>query len=208
MFGVTRKTKIAAIAVVVLASQVLPSAASASGATAHVVIGLRTFDLLENGAILNRMTRPSSPIYDPDLDDPMAYDEASRLIGELVNILSQNQTENRSMLDAEKDILGWNHARIGKYLLEKWKLPLSLENNIYRHHQPMLAKEPIKGTIVHMADIMANSLGIGNSGTRQIAGFDVEAWESYGLQTASFKGIIQQALHQLAPLESIFTEKN
>ncbi|MFH1984660.1 MAG: HDOD domain-containing protein [Pseudomonadota bacterium] len=120
-------------------------------------------------------------------------------------IFSPHFNHDRSLLEMEKDILGWNHARIGKYLLEKWKLPLSLENNIYHHHQPLRSKDPVKTTIVHMADIMANSLGIGTSGARGISGFDAEAWEYFGLPPASLKGIIQQALHQLTPLESIFT---
>ena len=120
-------------------------------------------------------------------------------------ILSRSCAEGRPLLEVEKDILGWNHARIGKYLLEKWKLPLSLESNVFYHHQPMRAKDPVKATIVHMADIMANSLGLGSSGERNIPCFDEKAWEHFGLPPASFKGIIQQALHQFTPLESLFT---
>ena len=121
-------------------------------------------------------------------------------------ILEQNINRDIPLLAAEKDILGWNHARIGKYLLEKWKLPLSLENNIFYHHRPRGAKDPVKATLVHMADIMANSLGLGASGTGEISGFDAEAWKNFGLPPASFKGVIQQAMHQFAPLEAIFTE--
>jgi len=70
------------------------------------------------------------------------------------------------------------------------------------------AKDPVKATIVHMADIMANSLGLGSSGECCITGFDAEAWEQYGLPPASFKGVIEQTLHQFAPLESLFIENN
>ncbi len=122
------------------------------------------------------------------------------------SIFSQIPNQDRSLLEAEKDILGWNHARIGKYLLEKWKLPLSLENAVYHHHQPLRGKDPVSTTLVHMADIMANSLGIGTSGAGGISGFDEEAWENFGLPPATFKGIIQQAMHQFTPLESIFTD--
>ncbi|MCP3954274.1 MAG: HDOD domain-containing protein [Desulfobacterales bacterium] len=121
-------------------------------------------------------------------------------------IFSQNPNPGKPFIEMEKEILGWNHARIGKYLLEKWKLPLSLENNVYHHHQPLRGKDPVSTTFVHMADIMANSLGICTSGGGEISGFDAEAWESFGLPPASFKGIIQQAMHQFTPLESIFTD--
>jgi len=124
----------------------------------------------------------------------------------VAEIVDKNLNQGMPLLDAEKAVLDWNHARIGKYLLEKWKLPLSLENNVYRHHAPLKAKDPVKSTIVHMADIMANSLGIGTSGARVIPGFEAEAWDAYGLPPASFKGIIQQAMHQFGPLEAIFTD--
>ncbi len=119
-------------------------------------------------------------------------------------IHNQHYAQDRPLLEVEEDILGWNHARIGKYLLEKWKLPLSLENNVFYHHQPMRAKDPVKATIVHMADIMANSLGLGCSIESNIPCFDVKAWKQCGLPPASFKGIIQQAMHQFTPLESLF----
>ena len=122
-------------------------------------------------------------------------------------ILSQNYLKGRPLLDAEKEFLGWDHARIGKYLLEKWKLPLSLESDIFYHHQPTSAKDPVKATLVHMVDIMANSLGIGSSGERNIPFFDEKAWQQFGLPPADFQGVIQQAMHQFTPLESLFTEQ-
>jgi len=120
-------------------------------------------------------------------------------------ILSKNGAEGVPLLEMERDILGSDHVRIGKYLLEKWKLPLSLENNVFYHHQPIRAKDPVKATLVHMADIMTNSLGIGSSGERNIPCFDEKAWEKFGLPPAGLKGIIQQAMHQFTPLESLFT---
>ncbi len=121
-------------------------------------------------------------------------------------IFSQNDAEERPLLEVEKDVLGWNHARIGKYLLEKWKLPLSLESNVFYHHQPFRAKDPVQATIVHMADIMANSLGFESSREHKLPCFDETAWDRFGLPPASFKGIIQQAMHQFAPLEALFTD--
>ena len=119
------------------------------------------------------------------------------------NILSRSRNNNRLLYEEEKGYLGCDHAQVGKQLMEQWKLPLILENNVLYHHKPSEAQQPIPATIVHLADIIVNSLGIGSSGEKFVPPLDLEAWENLQLPLSSFETIIGQATHQLHSLESL-----
>ena len=106
---------------------------------------------------------------------------------------------------AEKKIIGMHHPQIAKYLLTKWKLPVDLENIIVYHHQPSLAPDPEKAGIVHVADIIANGLGFGSSGERSIPNFDGKILDRVVASPPSIKTVIGQAVHQLGPMEAIFS---
>ncbi len=119
------------------------------------------------------------------------------------NILSRSRNNNRLLYEEEQDYLGCDHAQVGKQLMEQWKLPLILENNVLYHHKPSKAQQPIPATIVHLADIIVNSLGIGSSGEKFVPPLDLEAWENLQLPLSSFETIIGQATHQFDSLESL-----
>lgn len=58
-----------------------------------------------------------------------------------------------SLLDAEKNILGFTHADIGKWLAEKWNLPNAILDTTLYHHTPSLAKRNLKRVaVIHLAD--------------------------------------------------------
>ena len=119
------------------------------------------------------------------------------------NILSRSRNNNKLLYEEEQDYLGCDHAQVGKQLMEQWKLPLILENNVLYHHKPSEAQQPIPATIVHLADIIVNSFGIGSSGEKFVPPLDLEAWENLQLPLSSFETIIGQATHQFYSLESI-----
>lgn len=119
------------------------------------------------------------------------------------NILSRSR-HNQTLLYAEEtNYLGCDHAQVGKQLMEQWKLPLILENSVLYHHNPSEAQQPIPAAIVHLADIIVNSLGIGSSGEKYVPPLDTAAWENLDFPLSSFDTVIGQATHQFYSLESI-----
>jgi HD-like signal output (HDOD) protein len=121
-------------------------------------------------------------------------------------LLHTARDKGQPLYRIESGHLGCRHTDIAKHLLKKWKLPFSLEDNIFFHHNPSSAHNPDKATIVHLADLTANGLGLGSSGERFAAGFDEEAWEMLGMRPAILKPVVQQAVHQLGSLETILQE--
>jgi HD-like signal output (HDOD) protein len=119
------------------------------------------------------------------------------------HVLAYSRNRNKLLYQEEKDYLGCDHAQIGVQLMKQWQLPLILENNVLYHHNPSEAQQSIPATIVHLADIIVNSLGIGSSGEKFVPPLDYNAWENIKLSPNSFETIIGQASHQFQALESI-----
>ena len=119
------------------------------------------------------------------------------------NILQRSQTTNNLLYEIERDLFSCDHSHIAKHLIQQWKLPISLENNIFYHHNPSEARQQVPATLVHLADIITNGLGIGTSGERFVPPLDTEAWDDLGLSPTCFDIVIKQATHQFFALESM-----
>lgn len=77
-------------------------------------------------------------------------------------ILSKVESEGKSFIEAEEEILGFNHAEIGAKVTEKWNFPPNLVESINHHHYPELSKiDPKLVSIVHIADSITMMLGVG-----------------------------------------------
>jgi len=119
------------------------------------------------------------------------------------NILTRSRNSEKLLYEVEQDYLGCDHAQLGQYLMEQWNLPLILENSVLYHHNPSKAQQPVPAAIVHLADIIVNSIGIGGSGEKFVPPLDTAAWENLDLPLSSLDAIIGQATHQFDSMESI-----
>ena len=120
-----------------------------------------------------------------------------------LNVLACSRHHDKLLYEAEKDYLGCDHALLGMKLMKQWRLPPILENCVQYHHKPSRARQAVAASIVHLSDIIANSLGIGSSGEKYVPPMDNKAWENLELSPSSFETIIGQATHQFQALESI-----
>jgi putative nucleotidyltransferase with HDIG domain len=107
---------------------------------------------------------------------------------------------------AENRRLGCHHARIGKCLLDRWRMPLIIENTVGFHHEPSEAPDPVPAAIVHVADLIVNALGIGTSGERLVPPLDARAWEALEMSPSCFDLVIHQTIHQLNTLEFLLAD--
>ena len=110
--------------------------------------------------------------------------------------------------DAEKEIMGFNHAVMGSILLREWGLPVTLEESIRHHHSITDCQTPLEPAIVHFSDIITNALGLGTSGEQFVPPLDPKAWEEIELPPGILGTTIQQAdrnidevVHILFPYE-------
>jgi len=120
-----------------------------------------------------------------------------------LRIIRNSRKSMNLLFEEEDEYLGCNHTHIVRYLMQHWKLPIVLENNVFYHHNPMEAQNPVTATIVHLADIMVNAFGMGSSGERFVPPLNCEAWEKLDISTNCFELVTKQAIHQFNSLEMI-----
>jgi putative nucleotidyltransferase with HDIG domain len=116
-------------------------------------------------------------------------------------LLSRALVSDQILHREEQSYLGCQHTDVAKYLLQKWKLPSNIENNVVQHHNPSTAENHEQATIIHLADIIVNGLGFGTSGARLVPPLDTESWDNLKLSPNCFESVIEQATHQLFALE-------
>lgn len=107
--------------------------------------------------------------------------------------------------EAEKDILGWDHAEAGSKLMHKWNLPEALVEGVSCHHAPSSAsKFPLEAAVTHVADILAQTMELGNSGERYVPPIDQKAWKMLGLPTSFLSTVLEQVDRQVSDAVKIF----
>ncbi|HHO75626.1 MAG TPA: HDOD domain-containing protein [Deltaproteobacteria bacterium] len=87
--------------------------------------------------------------------------------GEYAEVLEVMNRANSNIIEVEKKILGIDHSTLGQLLMEKWNLPSHLSKTIGHHHNPGDIESDNDTqklcSIVHVADIVTNHLGLGLS---------------------------------------------
>lgn len=85
-------------------------------------------------------------------------------------ILRGYDVTNEDYLDAEKNMLGIDHAEVGGEIAEYWNLPSSICNVIRHHHKPANAPKEDRAMayLVHVGDMFAMMSGAG-TGTDMLA---------------------------------------
>ncbi len=108
--------------------------------------------------------------------------------------------ENNELLHvAESHCLGFDHAAVGRALMQMWRLPVHQEEVVAFHHRPELATRfPMETAIVHVADIIAHSMGLGSSGEQSVPTLNPNAWERLGLSVSILAPTLEQIDRQFA----------
>ena len=114
---------------------------------------------------------------------------------------------NRELLYlVEKEVIGFNHSDLGSVLVRFWNLPPSLEEVVAYHHSPREARRyPIETSVVHVADIIAHAMQMGNSGEQYIPSLDEKALELIGIPLSVLSPTLDQLEREVKDIvQSLF----
>jgi len=113
--------------------------------------------------------------------------------------------DNLSMWAAEQRLFHITHAEIGKVLGDMWDFPPVLENMIAYHHYPHLAEEFSKEVaVVHIANAICRSMGIGSGGDSLVPVIEDNACESIGISLDLIEIIKEKSFAEIEDISTIF----
>lgn len=104
----------------------------------------------------------------------------------------------RSFLDAEKTILGFDHAEMAADLCSQWQLPTETVDAIRFHHEPADSKGSLLTNILHAADVIALMSGIGAGMDGLLYKMDDDAMAMTKLDDVSLTEVMAQAVLYVA----------
>ncbi|MBI5438840.1 MAG: HDOD domain-containing protein [Nitrosomonadales bacterium] len=95
-------------------------------------------------------------------------------------------SHDMTLLEAERAILGVDHAAIGFEVTKRWNFPAAIQLAIRDHHQPG-QESGFLADVVHVASVLCHALDIGNTVNDRVTPLSPDAWQRLGLHWEMIK---------------------
>ncbi|OQY11944.1 MAG: hypothetical protein B6I30_05805 [Desulfobacteraceae bacterium 4572_187] len=112
--------------------------------------------------------------------------------------------ETKMVLDAEKAILGFDHAEIASDICRKWHIPENVTIAIQYHHYPSLSKGSELAHIVHIADYLVRLSGLGYEDDDLMVELEEGALDFLDFTQENFSDITFQVLEYVQKLDGAY----
>lgn len=113
--------------------------------------------------------------------------------------------EEVTVPEAERQILGFDHADVGGELARQWNLPPVLAECIAHHHDIAAAsRHPREVALVHLGNVLAQMAEIGSADPDDVAPIDPRAWEITGLDESCIEPALAVVNEEIAEVERLF----
>jgi putative nucleotidyltransferase with HDIG domain len=107
---------------------------------------------------------------------------------------------------AERQVMGFDHAEVGGELSREWHLPSLLEECIAHHHDLAGSQRHRReAALVHLANILALMAEIDSLDQTDVAPIDPDAWELTGLTDECIEPSVREAQAEIVEVERLFT---
>jgi HD-like signal output (HDOD) protein len=111
-----------------------------------------------------------------------------------------------SLVEAERDLIGCDHAEVGGAMAEKWIFPASITEAICRHHQETSAESDLMLDAVMLANLTAKAVGAGTELDKHAVSPDTNSLrERLGLTDEGFERVCSQTAVWLEDLKESYS---
>jgi len=142
-------------------------------------------------------------------------------LGQLLLFTQEPQAEHQAFLnslgaldtlsppEAERAVLGFDHAQLGGALAEHWGLPESLVACIRYHHDPLAAPEAhaLAVSLVHVANSIAHLAELDSRDLLDAPPIEPKILASLDLRTERLMELVEQAQYQILAVEALRNPK-
>ena len=118
------------------------------------------------------------------------------------------QDTNARLVDLEKEEFGLHHDQVGSELAALWKLPSQIKNAIDYHNLGLVDGKPeYLVSCVHLANIIAMMLKLGNPGYNTVPQPNFQIWNLLTFPPGTLKDIYPELIESYISSEAILTIK-
>ncbi len=118
---------------------------------------------------------------------------------DFAEIVDEAKRTRQFITDVEKEHLSITHTDVADWLATKWHLPISVREPMIYHHSPSRAKTAkVQTAIVHLANILVNAYGFGQSGDDLVPPLDDQSAKLLGLTDRLLDEIILRLDEELS----------
>lgn len=121
-------------------------------------------------------------------------------------VLQRSRREDSLLVEAECEVLGFDHAQIGAALCRHWRIPESIADAVGRHHQVNQGSAGVladMADVVHIADVLAHALDLTGDPHDMVPPPAPDAWQRLALDRANLREVLEQAEHQFGGFANI-----
>jgi putative nucleotidyltransferase with HDIG domain len=124
-------------------------------------------------------------------------------------LLVLDSADELAIYQAERQIIGFDHAQVGGELARQWNLPPMLEECIAFHHDIHAAQQYKRETaLVHIANILALMAEVQTFEPADVSPIDPEAWALTGLSAADvIEEVVRETQSEISEAENLFFGK-
>jgi putative nucleotidyltransferase with HDIG domain len=121
---------------------------------------------------------------------------ASSFADRYTQVLRYQREQDCPALEAERTILGTDHAQIGGLIAEHWRFAQGVVEAIVEHHDPKPAAVARLSDVVHVADNMAHALDLSRLEDDMVPPMSMAAWSRLALDERKCRQLFQSAESQ------------
>ncbi len=114
------------------------------------------------------------------------------------------KTGKQTFIEAEKEILGFDHAEVMSRAARFWRYPEAQSTAIRYHHYPLRSGNSELAFIVHLADFTAKEAGFSSEATSSSSEIDPQTLNILGLQKEDLNAIAAEIVVSVEKLATEF----
>lgn len=100
------------------------------------------------------------------------------------------------LLDAERAVLGVDHAVVGHVLTRHWKFPEAMQQAVACHHAPLVQGLPTLSLVILAANTVAHALDLSQDRDDLVPPVPAGLWKQLGLDEKALRGVFKNAEQQ------------
>lgn len=141
----------------------------------------------------------------------MIHDIGSLIIYKEIPELAREALERcnnwgQKLVDAEKNVMGFDHTEVGNALLSRWELSEIFKEMAFYHHAPWEAPNyPKEVSVIYLADYIIHCNQLGSSGELQSSPLDPKVLDILGISQDVIPEISEQTIKLFEETAQIFS---